>query len=112
MATVSITTRSNNVGIGWTNQPEQVRTSGGGGFLRVRDVSAPRVVGTPKQALAELEVARRLNSGNDWRYAFFVDGQRVRGVAGIPADVLSVTEALRTLRPGDTLELETEEAEG
>lgn len=72
----TITRKSRNLGIGWSNQPVQERN---GGFSRlvIEDVTKPDVVGTLEDVAREMERARRINSGNDWRRAFFVGGVRV-----------------------------------
>lgn len=73
----TITRRSQNLGIGWSNTPVQERTASGGSRLRISDVTAPDVVGTLEDVAAEYDRARRINSGNDWRAVFFVGGVEV-----------------------------------
>lgn len=92
--TVVVTSRSRNLGIGWTNQPRQTRAG-----LALERVERPSVVGTRRQVLEELERARRGNQGNAWRAAFFVGGRRV-----VPMDAetgTSFVEQLRLLQPGE-----------
>ena len=97
MANVTLTTRSRNIGYGWTNQPMQTR-----GGLVIRDVDEPKCVGTPRQILAEVQRAARGNAGNEWRQQFFVNGQRVLMVD--PLTGTSFLEQLRWLAPGIRVE--------
>ena len=74
--TATITRRTRSLGIGWRNDTEQTRAG-----LRVKRPTRPDVVGTVKDVRAELERARRINSGGtDWRRAFFLGGRRVAEV--------------------------------
>jgi hypothetical protein len=72
MEAVRISRHSQNIGFGWTNQPRQTRTG-----LVIEAVAAPDYVGRPRAVIHEFERAVHGNSGNDWRYAFFIGGRRV-----------------------------------
>lgn len=72
----TVTRRSRNLGIGWSNTPARER-SGNFSRLVIADVTKPDVVGTPEDVARELERARRINSGNDWARAYFVGGVKV-----------------------------------
>ena len=74
MTTTTISTRSRQWGIGWTNQAER----GPIGMLRVQQPSGPNVVGTRKQVLAELEHAWRVNNSNKWRFALYANGLELK----------------------------------
>ena len=69
---ITISARSHQYGLGWTNQP--VRR---GSTLVIAPVQAPDYTGTKREMLAELERAVRGNHGNDWRVALFANGQPV-----------------------------------
>lgn len=75
----TITRRSRNLGIGSTSQPVQRRNpTTGATWLEIESVDAPDVVGTIADVEREYDRVRRVNSGHDYRVAFFVGGVKVR----------------------------------
>jgi hypothetical protein len=93
----TITRRTRSFGLGWTNDVEQTPTG-----LRVKRPASPGVVGTPAQVSAELDRARRINSGNDWRRTWFLGGRPV-----VEAHGIGMEAALEMLVQGtdDTIEV-------
>lgn len=73
--TMKINGRMRSYGIAWTNDVER----GPDGYLQVRRPLPPACDLTPRQALAELERACRVNAGNAWRVDLYVRGRRVVG---------------------------------
>ena len=96
MAIVTISSRSRNIGYGWTNQPVKRFNNDGSSYLVIAPVYAPDVTGTPRQVLAEVRWAQRVNNGNDWRGALFVSDRRVNLNAddGLPMSVADILEYL------------------
>ena len=91
-ATITITRRSRNLGIGSTSQPVQRRNAEtGASWLEIESVDSPDVVGTLADVMSEYDRVRRVNSGHDYRIAFFVGGVKVRR-----DDFLRAAELLRT----------------
>ena len=73
-AATTITRRTRNLGMGWSNDPVQ-----DGERLTVRRATTPDFVGTYRQVQDELGRATRLNSGNDWRRVLFVGNRPIVG---------------------------------
>ena len=65
----TISSRSRNLGLGWSNTPAR---NGG-----IAVASAPDVTGGLRSIEAEWQRARQLNSTNDWSASLFVGGRRV-----------------------------------
>lgn len=93
---ITITRRSRNISYGWTNQPVRVRTEDGNGYLAIAGPECPPWRGTIRQAIGERTQARKLNSGNSWAGAFFVDGRRV-----VTENTESAFEGFDALSAGD-----------
>lgn len=74
----TISSRSRNLGLGWTNRPVQTYNSRGqSAGLGFNAPRRPSAVGGPRAVEQELHDATKLNSGNDWTAAFFVAGEPV-----------------------------------
>lgn len=76
---ITITTRARGLGYGWTNQPRQVRMFRNGREISYLAIEEPTesVRGGLRTVERERDHALRINSGNDWREAFYVNGHRV-----------------------------------
>jgi hypothetical protein len=73
MKTIKITRNSKNLAFGWSNTPLRNKAE-------IESVESPSVVGNWRVVCAELDRARRINSGGVWfRFALFVGGKRVQG---------------------------------
>ncbi len=71
MTKITITRRSKNLGIGWSNTPARDG--------RITPPEGPSVVGSIRDVSAEYNRARRLHSGGvHWTAAFYVGGVRVQ----------------------------------
>jgi hypothetical protein len=76
---VHVSTRSRNLGYGWTNEVEQSEPNRSGHrHLRVRQVTRPEVTGGLRTVQEERTRAGKLCSGGvSWREAYFVGGRKV-----------------------------------
>jgi hypothetical protein len=92
-ATLTISRRSRNLGIGSTSQPVQRRNAEtGASWLEIESVDSPDVTGTLADVMAEYDRVRRVNSGHDYRVSFFVGGVKVRREGFLRAAELLRTE--------------------
>lgn len=93
MSTATITARSRNLGISWSNEPERVWNADcSSSWLSIRTPEPPKacnldIAGVLREAA---DIARK-HSGNEYSLALWVGGKRVAN----PSDVL------RELRWGD-----------
>ena len=76
----TISARSRNLGLGWSNDVERVFNQRGESSLRVAAPTAPAATGGLRTVVKELAHAGRANSGNDWSARLFVGGQCVDAV--------------------------------
>lgn len=78
--TTTISSRSRNLGYGWTNQPYTQFNSRGESLLRVSPPDAPSVTGGPATIERELKSTAQGNRGNAYVETLFVGEQRVHVV--------------------------------
>ena len=88
---VRITRNSKNLRFGWTSQTEQTEHG-----LRIRKPEVDDENLSPRQLVKAYNAARRINSGNDWRWVVTIDGREVVG------DRTTVLSDIRALAEGVT----------
>ena len=76
----TISARSRNLGLGWSNDVERVFNQRGESSRRVAAPTAPAVTGGPRAVETELSRAAQINAGNDWSARLFVGGKVVDAV--------------------------------
>ena len=77
MSEATISSKSRNLSVGWTNSVKQQYNKQGRGYLTVKTPTAPREQGGLRTCEAEFQHACTINSGNYWNSALFVGGKRV-----------------------------------
>lgn len=77
---VTISSKSRNLGLGWSNGVERIFNQRGESSLRIAAPTAPAATGGLRTIVKELAHAGRANSGNDWSARLFVGGQTVDAV--------------------------------
>lgn len=82
----TISSRSRNLGYGWTNQPERYIQPNGESGLRIQSVDKPDVTGGLASIEAERNRARRINNGNWWNERLFVAGRPITAIHGYTSD--------------------------
>ncbi len=113
----TISSRSRNLGYGWTNQPRQYRNSRGDSLLSVSRSTGPDVSGGLKTILTERARAQRGNAGNDWSEALFVAGRRIAYATSDTTYIYngnshaSVGDIILALREGHTVAVRLEHPE-
>lgn len=92
LVSVTISSRTHNLGFGWSNK--QVKTASG---MEVFAPNEPDVTGGIHIILDEYNRARRRNSNNIWAWSFFVGYQQVTAIEGydLYSDLEQIMEALR-----------------
>ena len=84
---VTISSRSRNLGYGWTNDVVTEYGKNGHSHLRIAHENiACMAQGGPATVQRERSDAFHINNNNDWAGAFFVGGKRVVAVWGIRCD--------------------------
>jgi hypothetical protein len=116
----TISARSRNLGIGWTNRPKQFYNSQGGSWLGFATPEKPCAQGGLRTIEEELSQARKLNNGNDWAAALFIGGRRITHVRWGCSETMSgfywvefkgireIQQLLNILREGCAFEVRTE----
>jgi len=113
----TISSRSRNLGYGWTNQPRQYRNSRGDSLLGVPLPSSPDVTGGLRTIETERARAVRGNAGNDWSESLFVAGRRIAYADSETTYIFNgsshafVGDIILALREGHTVIVRLEETE-
>lgn len=113
----TISSRSRNLGYGWSNQASQYRNSRGESLLGVSVSTSPDVTGGLKTIETERARAQRGNAGNDWSESLFVAGRRIAYATSETTYIYngsshaSVGDIILALREGHTVTVNLEDAE-
>ena len=75
--TMTITPANRDLSFGWDNKPVRCYASNGSDFLGFDAPTAPKTQGGLSVLRRQMADCRRINSGNHYSKAFFVDGKRV-----------------------------------
>jgi hypothetical protein len=106
----TISKRSRNLSIEWTNRPVTVwNPSGTKSWLGFKLPETSRERYGLAGCEREYSEARKLNSGNDWASALYVDGKCILTYDGQEGFPMGMGTLLSWLRDGITFEVTTEE---
>lgn len=117
MTTATISSRSRNLGYGWSNRASQYHNSRGESLLGVPFPTSPDVTGGLKSLLTERARAQRGNAGNYWSEALFVAGHRIAYATSETTYIYnstshaSVVDIILALREGHTVTVNLEDSE-
>ena len=113
----TISSRSRNLGYGWSNRASQYHNSRGDNLLGVSVSTSPDVTGGLKAIETERARALRGNAGNDWSESLFVAGRRIAYADSETTYIFNgsshafVGDIILALREGHTVIVRLEETE-
>lgn len=101
----TVSARSRNLAVTWTNSVEQCYSTNGHGYLQVKTPAAPTEWGGLRSCDAEYRRGQRINSGGvSWRSALWVGRRRVIGLqSGQLLYALAVPVLLGAIAEGPAL---------